>query len=697
MSSGDDRITCSQCGNDYQSITIHWARSSSCSPERYSPEQVEILEGLIMTGGTFSWSSNNAAYQLTTSNKQLLEFAKSHFPLLSSDITMALDKEEAEASLRDRMDIPDDQDVDASPVYMWYTSTLPHVTDLYAKWTDEDENRDLPNEYRASPLTLAVAYAAAGRLDTDGSSTDRQTAAFTVSATPLSTDEWLSVLDQFTPYAQRQGDHDVIYLREPVQFFKYINSNRVFPGDEIPRADTKWPRDLSQLRGYDVTTETCPSCDDGYANLAKHWVTSPCDPPSFSEPVLELLTGFLVVRGTVGSRDTDRPFLSFTVSSEPFADWIANDVLGILSPGVSEIPAGTKEITFNGETTITETSTRYRVKTRRHPALTQFADWYSNGGKTIPEDDITRTPLLIRGMYAMKGRLSTVLSTTPAPVMSIGAVDASDEFFQELFKPFAPEVRHRTSNRVLICHDADALFEYIGRTPTPGCGEKWLQDADDRSTRTATKCPSCGNWFMSISTHWYADRTDCDYPAFTDRQEHVLTGVMLCGAGCHSQPANEYPSVYFETKNPAVGAYVTAALNPLATTMTRRGRSGSDEQVAVGTRSHPYIETVCDAWNGGGDDASPPENVELTPEAFAVVFGRFAEVQDGSGEEVVVISTGRLTCSHDRFCKLLDDSDAPPYTSHGSKVIFNDAPAVYEWVKESGWDTPEPYSHSSND
>lgn len=695
MSDKGDTDICSQCGKRYKRIVVHWARSSTCEAERFSDQQVEILEGLLMTGGTFSFSqSNNAAYQVQSTKEQFLEFINDQFSLLGGPVTQSLNEDESAASIRDTFSLDEDEEIDASAVYIWYTKTLPHMTELVDRWTDTDDtkNRILPHNFTISPISLAVAYASAGRLDTDGSGyRESETVAFTTNATPLSTDAWMQILDSFEPYAQKiSDDQTVVYLRDSVAFFEYINTNSLLGDEPFPGVAGKWPDNVSELRTLTNSSETCPECQVQVESLGQHWAQSSCEPPTPSSDLQNLLTGMLLVSGSVSDRETETPFLQFNTTNESLAEWV-NERLGVLGTEVTMIPGSTKEGCIDGETFTSTSRDSYRIKTRHLPSNREFSEWYDGGDKCVPESKIKRTDELLRGMYVMRGSLRSEFGQGALPVIPITRVDASEVFFQQLLSPFSPEIRERENQVVAICRDRQAFFDYIGWDAPPGCDSKWPTDSETIDASRVTQCPSCGNSFASISVHWNKG-SDCEHPAFSEHQKRLLDGIALTGVQVRDSEKLSYPEIAFLSTNIDLLQWLNEEFDSLSVSpsVRKEGGENSRPQYAFRIRPHPYLNKHRKVW-----EEEPTFNPEdISPEVFAVVFGRCARYSYDkySSKSVLRLSTARTQWNVEQWMTALDvlDIGITEIEEETASIVFSGFEDVFGCIDQAGWKTAVP-------
>lgn len=463
--------TCPNCENSFSSIGVHWGKSSTCSHPSFTPEQKAILEGLFMSGGTFIdiESPKNPGYRIVSTDQSLLQWVAEQFPLLGRGVTEKMSAEESAESLRERF--PEQKRVvseqsETSPVYQWETRSTPHLTPLYARWTDDTGERRVPETYSPSALTLAVAYSFCGRIDTHGAEATEFSATFATNSTAIPVEDWQYVLQRFEPSVHYQYTRPVVVLRDSVVFFDRLRGVGDMDSAWIPTESTirKWPTAETPLTKVGSEAEVCPTCGKRFKGLGMHWREEPCSPPKFSTEQFDFLSGMLLVSGSVSDKGNGHPRVVFRLVNREFAEWF-DEWLGVLGTGVQRFDRDEAR----------GRDTECIVKTRRHSQLGPFEEWYRNGRKTDIDESMKRTPAVLRGMYSRVGSFEeeTALRSVAQVSLSIARSPASDSMLERLLEPFDVEIIHGKNSRRAVCHDTDAFFEYIGREPVGGCEEKW--------------------------------------------------------------------------------------------------------------------------------------------------------------------------------------------------------------------------------
>jgi len=144
----------------------------------------------------------------------------------------------------------------------------------------------------------------------------------------------------------------------------------------------------------------------------------------------------------------------------------------------------------------------------------------------------------------------------------------------------------------------------------------------------SSTCRQCGREFQRIGTHWR--KSDCEYPEFTEKQNEIITGLLL-GDGCvlRSNPtsnprvacnmvAEEYLE-YLDEQFPVMGTGVVK---------TKTSEQAAKEKVDSGfrpdaskedyqdvyrwySRNTPRLESYLD-WYSTGKKVFP-DDIDLTP------------------------------------------------------------------------------------
>lgn len=220
----------------------------------------------------------------------------------------------------------------------------------------------------------------------------------------------------------------------------------------------------------------CPECSqDGYERLSQHIAIGQCDWPEISQYKKELLKGMLMGDGCVSNRDGKRPVFIVGMTNEDFLKWFSEE-LGWLAYGVrisktgEESAAAFEKHPPREGGSIGEFKDVYRMQTMRHPWFNELADWYSDSGKTYP-DDLELTPTVAKMWYVADGGLR---DREPNPNVVIACHNESDrsQFLCSLFQEHGFEPQYDGEGIVFSVSDSKKFLGWIGE-PVPGFEYKW--------------------------------------------------------------------------------------------------------------------------------------------------------------------------------------------------------------------------------
>lgn len=209
--------------------------------------------------------------------------------------------------------------------------------------------------------------------------------------------------------------------------------------------------------GSDKSTVECYSCGTEYINIGRHWSDGACDHPPISNRQHEIITGLLLGDGYI-NRDDANPRLIVETVCEPFMQWIDAE-LGILTTGVRE----------QNRKTLSDSSV-YRVLSRRHPGLNEYADWYSSGKKELPTD-IELTQLTGNVWYCCDGHLESY-GQNHGITLAAGKKISQRELVLQLLADKGIHPRFDGHGLRFNVAEAAKFLEWIG-DPLPGFEHKW--------------------------------------------------------------------------------------------------------------------------------------------------------------------------------------------------------------------------------
>jgi len=229
----------------------------------------------------------------------------------------------------------------------------------------------------------------------------------------------------------------------------------------------------------------CPECGNNYEAMGIHWNSSPTHRPNISKYQKEVITGLLMGDGSI-NRSHKTPFLEVNMTSKNYLKYL-DDIFGILSTGVKyrisakNMAKKDRERGFNSEAKEENYSDQYRLKTRSHPELQQFANWYSTGEKVWPAD-IELTPTVLKHWYCGDGTWEsrgTSNCISFAVANEIDNTDKIDKLFTNVGMP-SPSNYNKSKrndgtfkcNAVFTVNGSHDLWEYMGE-PLPDFHYKW--------------------------------------------------------------------------------------------------------------------------------------------------------------------------------------------------------------------------------
>lgn len=209
----------------------------------------------------------------------------------------------------------------------------------------------------------------------------------------------------------------------------------------------------------DKSAVECPGCGEWFTSISQHWHFR-CDHPSFTPRQHEILTGILLGDGYV-QRNGANPIAVLDTITLPFMEWAA-DEFGILATGPHSLDP------------LEEThKPHYRVITRSHPEMEEYADWYSTGERRVP-DDISITSLTMKVWYCCDGTKS-VRHENSQPRISIAALNKVPDMdiLLDCLSDSGFSAKYYPCGEIAFSVDETAkLFDWMG-DPLPGFEYKW--------------------------------------------------------------------------------------------------------------------------------------------------------------------------------------------------------------------------------
>lgn len=188
-------------------------------------------------------------------------------------------------------------------------------------------------------------------------------------------------------------------------------------------------------------------------------------------------------------RTSTNPRISCSNTKKKYLDYLDKQfpVIGLgvkLENSAKECAERDRCSGFNKTASADQYSDMYRWRTRTHPELAEFGNWYKGGYKLFPEN-ISLSPVLLKHWYVCDG---SYINHNYNSHIVIGIsnerenIDKIKKYFstQDLPEPkVSSSVRSNgsinTSIRWTVCGSLE-LFDYMGE-PLPGFEYKWRLDS----------------------------------------------------------------------------------------------------------------------------------------------------------------------------------------------------------------------------
>lgn len=232
----------------------------------------------------------------------------------------------------------------------------------------------------------------------------------------------------------------------------------------------------------------CPKCGNRYKNLGQHWeMSSKCSHPSFTQHQKEVITGLMMGDATI-DRGNKNPLIKCEMVSPNYLEHIDN-VFGPIGTYVSlshtaeESAKRSRDSGFDPNARGQNYSDVYIWRSRTHPDLQQWANWYSTGEKVWPKD-IELTPTVLKHWYCGDGCWSNSGTKNHMKISTDNEaknVEKINSIFENSNLPsnLTYNINKRKNNdNTLKCdieftvEQSKELWEYMGE-PLPDFEYKW--------------------------------------------------------------------------------------------------------------------------------------------------------------------------------------------------------------------------------
>lgn len=233
----------------------------------------------------------------------------------------------------------------------------------------------------------------------------------------------------------------------------------------------------------------CPECGNEYEQVGIHWSRGSCSYPSFSGHQREIITGLLMGDGNICRfNDNSNPLIESGMISENYLKYV-DDEFGILGNGVTvyktaeESANKARDRGFSRNAKVENYHNMYRWRSRNHPELQEFSNWYSSGSKVWP-DNIKLTPTVLKHWYCGDGHWENSGTSNRIRIGMSNEhkhTDKVDDMFRqvELPKPNNYNINkyesHTHCEALFTVEQSKKLWEYMGE-PLPDFEYKWPEE-----------------------------------------------------------------------------------------------------------------------------------------------------------------------------------------------------------------------------
>lgn len=240
--------------------------------------------------------------------------------------------------------------------------------------------------------------------------------------------------------------------------------------------------DIPTVVESDNDEERCPYCGEWYSGIGVHWTrSSDCKWPQISQYKTNLLTGLMLGDG---SMHTNCGHFECGLVNKTFLQWLSCE-LGWLVNNLSMQQTAIKSAkntreTLGRNTQPSDALDYYLLRTRSHPSLQQFIEWYNTGEIVFPTN-IELTPTILRMWYISDGGLHW---GNKKPIVELNSVNEANrpEAIENMLGCAGFTINHKKgSEHFYIPHcEIDEFFDFMGNEPVPGFEYKWTYEDRER-------------------------------------------------------------------------------------------------------------------------------------------------------------------------------------------------------------------------
>jgi hypothetical protein len=151
---------CSQCGNEYESIGIHWSQNKTCSHPSLSERQKEVIKGLLMGDGYVCKANKTPSIECAMISKNYLDYVDKIFGKFSLGVSVKATPEEAAKRSRKSEFRPNGDKEDYKTIYRWMSMAHPEIKE-FSEWYSTGE-KVWPESIELTPTVLKHWYCGDG-------------------------------------------------------------------------------------------------------------------------------------------------------------------------------------------------------------------------------------------------------------------------------------------------------------------------------------------------------------------------------------------------------------------------------------------------------------------------------------------------------------------------------------------------------
>lgn len=231
----------------------------------------------------------------------------------------------------------------------------------------------------------------------------------------------------------------------------------------------------------------CPNCDHVSPQLSKHWSGSECEYPQLTDYQEDVLTGILMSDGSINhpqENERSRFRVDMYEPSIPYLQYLSEEVFPVVTTKVRKGETAEKSANRESNTfSLVEEncSDMYYLSSRRMPCFDEYLDWYEDGHKYWPCEDIEMNSTIFKHLYVGDGSLRV---KNEIPYISIACNDQSeiigdvvDMFGDWIGEPTVVEGMRKGDKEndtqiIFSKEQTSRIFERMDE-PVPGFQYKW--------------------------------------------------------------------------------------------------------------------------------------------------------------------------------------------------------------------------------